>query len=556
MDTRFKEELVKTILLNSLTDAQALDVVNTLAKNVEWLKALSSRSRVEAARKITDYVKGGETCEEAIEKVKREGEEYVKNVENEITEFCSSISIYDAQLAKQVLELINCVKKNLGYDAAKWLLDVLKRVYTEALASNMGNRETASTKLRSVVEKAFKYPESIIQGCALASATVSELREKSIEQAWEQLNRIINYPDGIIVKCVLKQHKDNLRICIPKKKLAQYLGNEPCWIKLEVKGRTFYKNYGLTFEFDLPNDLGEEVEVTIIKITVYEFVETVLREANAPFNVAFSSGKYMLIVNGEEVCELLLDKDLHYDKTGDYGPAVIFAIMDYEGKEHSIKLVHKESKQYLCKVMISQFRQIKSVEYDEKRNKLIIEYFTGVSEASSEHEIFLESPKTALMRMAEEVRDLLNEGVPREDPRVKNQVGKIGQDYTRFYLEEEIREVVSGATGIPKEELKVFQGYQTEGPDFYVYHKTGLVAIVEIKTTATSSRYPRKCLDEGREKLTNYFTEERWNYLREAKFGIHIAIYLRDLDEIISTKFKEGVEYTIGDIVWNPNYGS
>lgn len=40
--------------------------------------------------------------------------------------------------------------------------------------------------------------------------------------------------------------------------------------------------------------------------------------------------------------------------------------------------------------------------------------------------------------------------------------------------------VVSRRTGIPKEELKVFQGYETKGPDFYVYHKNGLVAIVEV----------------------------------------------------------------------------
>ncbi|MEM2980804.1 MAG: hypothetical protein QW385_05495 [Thermoproteota archaeon] len=113
------------------------------------------------------------------------------------------------------------------------------------------------------------------------------------------------------------------------------------------------------------------------------------------------------------------------------------------------------------------------MKYDEERNMLIIEYYRGEGETASEHEVFLESPKTVLIRMVEEVRDLINEGIPRTDTRITGPVGKIGQDYTRFYLEEEIKETVSRVTGIPKEELRVFQGYQTEGPDFYVYYKGG-----------------------------------------------------------------------------------
>ncbi|MEM2088014.1 MAG: hypothetical protein QXF52_04990 [Thermoproteota archaeon] len=204
-------------------------------------------------------------------------------------------------------------------------------------------------------------------------------------------------------------------------------------------------------------------------------------------------------------------------------------------------------------MMISQYREIKSVKYDEERNMLIIEYYRGEGETASEHEVFLESPKTVLIRMVEEVRDLINEGIPRTDTRITGLVGDIGQDYTRFYLEEDIKEIVSRVTGIPKEELKVVQGDPNRGPDFYVYHKEGLVAIVEVKTTITSVRYPKGSLDEGRGQLKDYFTEEKWKYLREAKFGIPIAIYLKDLDKIIETEFKEGVEHTTGDIVWNPN---
>ncbi|MEM3747540.1 MAG: hypothetical protein QXN67_08800, partial [Thermoproteota archaeon] len=525
----FAEKLVETLLLNSLTDTQALDTANELAKNTEWLKTLSEQKRIDAAKKITEYVKKGETAEEATQRVKQESEEYVKNVKLEIIAFLQAIG--DSELAKEVADLLDCIRRNIpdGIDAAKWLLDLLKRIHGQA-----GN-----TGLRTVIEKAFKYPESVAQGCTLASSIVNQLMKKSIAQAWEELNRIINYPDGIRLRCVLTQHKENLRIRIPREQIKQYLGEEPCWIKIEAKGRVFYKNYGPTFDWDLPGDLGidgEEVEIAITKTTTYEFVKAVLRGAEAPFDIAFSPGKYELIVGGRSVCEILLEEDMHYDKTGDYGPAVIFAIKDYDGKKHLIKLVHKESKKFLSKIMISQYREIRSVKYEEERSRLIIEYYMGVGETTSEHEVFLESLKTVLMRMVEEVRDLINEGVPRNNSRVTGLVGKIGQDYTRFHLEEEIKEIASRITGIPKEELRVFQGYQTEGPDFYVYHKTGLVAIVEVKTTTVAERYPGRasgCLYEGVEQLMVYFTKEKWMHLRKAKFGIPIAIYLEDLDKII-----------------------
>ncbi|MEM2876437.1 MAG: hypothetical protein QXL67_05755, partial [Candidatus Bathyarchaeia archaeon] len=510
------------------------------------------QKRIDAAKKITEYVKKGETAEEATQRVKQESEEYVKNVKLEIIAFLQAIG--DSELAKEVADLLDCIRRNIpdGIDAAKWLLDLLKRIHGQA-----GN-----TGLRIVIEKAFKYPESVAQGCTLASSIVNQLMKKSIAQAWEELNRIINYPDGIRLRCVLTQHKENLRIRIPREQIKQYLGEEPCWIKIEAKGRVFYKNYGPTFDWDLPGDLGidgEEVEIAITKTTTYEFVKAVLRGAEAPFDITFSPGKYELIVGGRSVCEILLEEDMHYDKTGDYGPAVIFAIKDYDGKKHLIKLVHKESKKFLSKIMISQYREIRSVKYEEERSRLIIEYYMGVGETTSEHEVFLESLKTVLMRMVEEVRDLINEGVPRNNSRVTGLVGKIGQDYTRFHLEEEIKEIASRITGIPKEELRVFQGYQTEGPDFYVYHKTGLVAIVEVKTTTVAERYPGRasgCLYEGVEQLMVYFTKEKWMHLRKAKFGIPIAIYLEDLDKIINTDFESGAEHTLGDIVWNPSYES
>ncbi len=56
------------------------------------------------------------------------------------------------------------------------------------------------------------------------------------------LSRIINHPDGLMVKSVLKQHiKHNLRIRISRELLKSYLGDEPCWVKIKVKERTFSK---------------------------------------------------------------------------------------------------------------------------------------------------------------------------------------------------------------------------------------------------------------------------------------------------------------------------
>jgi hypothetical protein len=174
----FKEGLLKAILLNGLTDSQALDVVNTLAKNVEWLKTVSGERRIELVRKITDYVKKGETAEEAVERAKRESEEYVKSVENEIMAFCSSISVYNAQLANEVKDLLKHVQNtpDLGPDAAKWLLDALKDTYSRTYAST-GSREAAEAELKRVVEEEFRYPESKEVNCRLATTIVKELME-------------------------------------------------------------------------------------------------------------------------------------------------------------------------------------------------------------------------------------------------------------------------------------------------------------------------------------------------------------------------------------------
>jgi len=310
-----------------------------------------------------------------------------------------------------------------------------------------------------------------------------------------------------------------------------------------LKERAFYKEYkGEGMDFDLPSDIGvdgEEVEITIKKITTYDFIRAAIREGEISIDIAFGEGKYWLIVNGKKVCELTIKEDLHYDRS-DYGPAVILAIKGY-GKEHLIKLVHRESKEYLSKIKATtyQYREIKSMVYDEEWNRLEIKYFIGVGEETRPYEIIFEEPKSALVNKVKELRELIfTKGLPRNDSQVRSLTGKIGQGYVRFYLEDEIKEMVSRETGISTEELVVVQGYERWGPDFYVYHKTGLIAIVEVKTTITADRYPKSCLDEAESQLEEYFKSD----FKSIRLGILAIVYLKDLDEIIRTEFRSGIE--------------
>jgi hypothetical protein len=67
----FKEELLETVLQSELTEIQVLDMVNALVKNLEWLKTLGGKERIESVRKIAYHVKNGDTIDKAIKKVKK-----------------------------------------------------------------------------------------------------------------------------------------------------------------------------------------------------------------------------------------------------------------------------------------------------------------------------------------------------------------------------------------------------------------------------------------------------------------------------------------------------
>ncbi|MEM3490239.1 MAG: hypothetical protein QXO75_11380, partial [Nitrososphaerota archaeon] len=183
----FSEEFVKILLLSGLIDTQVLDIANELVKNVEWLKGFSEEKRIELAKKIAEYVKKGETAEEAIERARKESEEYIRGVENAIYAFCDSIS--DTKLAGEVRDFLKHVLNIMGPDDARWLLNLLENVYARG-----GN-----DKLRSVVEKVFRYPESKTHGCALSSTKIAQLMKLEESALMVLLEKTLESEGGEIV---------------------------------------------------------------------------------------------------------------------------------------------------------------------------------------------------------------------------------------------------------------------------------------------------------------------------------------------------------------------
>jgi hypothetical protein len=338
----FKEELLKFILLSSLTDSQALDVVNTLARNIEWLKTLSSGERIDALREIVKHVKKGETCNEAIQKVKKKDEELF---EAEVALFYAALYLSDTQLAEEVSNLLECVKDRLGPRAALWLLSFLKDVYSKAFSTK--SMEAANAELRNVVEKVFRYPESTSEGCAIASSIVHAMME-------------------------------------------------------------------------------------------------------------------------------------------------------------------------------------------------------GLS---------------PIIRMLRELRDLLYaQKVPHTDKRVADLIGDIGEEYAKLYLKDDIKEVVSRKTGIPKEELEVVWSTEKGGPDFYVYHKGKLIAIGDVKATidpdVSLSKLWERAIDQSLKK--KYFMGKWKDQFNDVEYGVPVGVRIKAdaLDQALAKwDLKDVIEAGVRpDPYPNPNY--
>jgi hypothetical protein len=281
----FSEELVKTVLLSGLTDAQALDIVNTLAKNVEWLKALGSRDAVEAVRRITDYVKKGDTADEATEKAKRESEEFVKNFWNGVNSFLQAIA--DPELAKEIVNLIGCVGVNLPDEpnATNWLIAFLRSVHTQG----------GDAKLRSIVENVFKYHESVTQGCTVASSIVREMMKLDQRKLLKLLGET-SWSQGwtsFVVSVSGRRYINFGRVETAKGTLLRTLAGGSEFIVIRINGHEVIRKFNPerkgSYQFMMPEFVGDfgkpgdEITVMVKPLSRQEFIENVVR--SLPFSL-------------------------------------------------------------------------------------------------------------------------------------------------------------------------------------------------------------------------------------------------------------------------------
>jgi len=204
----------------------------------------------------------------------------------------------------------------------------------------------------------------------------------------------------------------------------------------------------------------------------------------------------------------------------------------------AIKLVHKESSEYVCGISIDWFRKIEGIDYDEKLSKLKIKYSKG--EETFQRTIYLESPKSILMRMIEELRK------DKDDIKL---IGDIGEKRVEFYFKEDIKKRVSEKKGIPPEELEV-RGPFERGPDFLVYHKEGLI-VIDVKSTTRADEFPEGCFKLAKDKSFNekYFLGD----YRNVEYGLPVAVFI-DLITPEDTSIEDIIKVAIGDLVPNPYY--
>jgi len=151
-----------------------------------------------------------------------------------------------------------------------------------------------------------------------------------------------------------------------------------------------------------------------------------------------------------------------------------------------------------------------------------------------------------------------------EDPDNVDYEGKLGEEYVKVYLKDEIKEKASKVFGVPTEELEVKMKETQEGPDFYVYHKGKLMAIGDVKSTIYSNEFPyylwkRAVTDSFNGK---YFTKERWkDEFKNVQYGIPVAVLIKPdaLTEALAKRdfkdaFEAAIPHTIEDLCKNPNY--
>ena len=175
-------ELVRILLTSKLTDTQALDIANTILRNLESLKAFSNEELKELVRKVAEYVKKGDTAEEALKKAMKEYKD-ILSLEIAIVAFSKVIS--DPELATEVMKLLRHIKDTAGSGAAAWLLEFFGRNYLRDAYSK--GTAYAEARLRETIEKDLKYGESLKQNCVIASSIVRLLM--MVEELRNRINR-------------------------------------------------------------------------------------------------------------------------------------------------------------------------------------------------------------------------------------------------------------------------------------------------------------------------------------------------------------------------------
>ncbi|MEM2920840.1 MAG: hypothetical protein QXF26_00815 [Candidatus Bathyarchaeia archaeon] len=350
---------------------------------------------------------------------------------------------------------------------------------------------------------------------------------------------------------------------MPKEKLISYLGNDPCWIKIKVKGRVFYKEYSPTFSFSLPKGIGsvgEEVYVTIKKISTNEFIRDMFKKngqqptkGTSPFNfdIAFTDGGYKLIVNtkrrgGFKELDLILKSHIHYEHGDTKGPVVTFAIKDRDENEHIFKIACDHEGKLLFKIKPGTGprtvpRNVVKLVYNEDWEELLVKYYRVIGKKTNIHRIEFKEPKAALLDLIRKYE---------EGTKYIGIVGEIGEGCIRLYKDEFVRELVSKKTRIPKDELKLVRLGGMEEPDLAVYHRSELIAIVEVKTTRYE-RLVKSCTEEAIEQLHRYFAFDEW---KKAECGIYVVMHFKEPDKVIKTKFLEGIKIVAKGTIKNPHY--
>lgn len=365
---------------------------------------------------------------------------------------------------------------------------------------------------------------------------------------------------GAMLRIKLESRGHKLGFDVPEDVLTSRLGNEPCWAMIKVKGRILYKKYNPSFEFSLPRDIGnagEEVNVRIKKASTHEFIRDVVERGKkqpakqifpSDFEIVLTNEGYKLVVKEDEMevarLSLILKEDLHYEDGSIKGPAVIFAMRDYEGKEHMLKVAYDHEERCLFELKTglgSSFRRILDLAYRKEWKRLVVKY--DEKGRTVRHRVYFEDPRAVLLEKVKELK---------EKPENQMLIGRIGEEWFNTYEREELKKLVSERNSALSDKLKVTgpREPREKGPDFSVYFGDSLAAIVEVKTTGIKEAVESR-EKEAVKQLHRYFSENSW---KEARYSVVVVVYLKDLDEIIRSNFSEGIEIVRMKFVENPNY--